>query len=151
MLALICGSDGGVVSGMRGLAGWLASMSPAARLTFARLDSLGVLLYGDAKNFSIAEKSAIMDRLGGDIAVAASFRWYDWEGRPFAALVTPDMRPMVTQRFADANRSDNQQLLVLALLDAAQRLDEGQLFFAAGHLVPAGELPRVREAALAFS
>jgi hypothetical protein len=118
VLALICGSDGGVVSGMRGLAGWLASMSPAARLTFARLDSLGVLLYGDAKNFSIAEKSAIMDRLGGDIAVAASFRWYEWEGRPFAALVTPDMRPVVTQRLADANRSDNQQLLVLALLDA---------------------------------
>lgn len=117
VLALICGSDGGVVSGMRGLAGWLASMSAAARLTFARLDSLGVLLYGDAKNFSIAHKSALMDRLGGDIAVSASFRWYEWEGRPFAALVTPEMRPVVTQRLADADRSENHQLLVLALLE----------------------------------
>ncbi|MBA3057492.1 MAG: hypothetical protein KJ614_18580 [Gammaproteobacteria bacterium] len=66
VLALICGSDGGVVSSMRGLAGWLASMAAAARIPIARLDSLGVLLYGDAKDFSITEKSALMERLGGD-------------------------------------------------------------------------------------
>ena len=117
VLALICGSDGGVVSGMRGLAGWLATMSPAVRLTFARLDSLGVLLYGDAKDFSIADKSALMDRLGGDIAVSATFRWYEWEGRPFAALVTPEMRPLVTQRLSSADLTENHQLLVLALLE----------------------------------
>lgn len=117
VLALICGSDGGVVSSMRGLAGWLASMSAATRLTFARLDSLGVLLYGDTKNFSIAEKSALMEQLGGDISVSTSFRWYEWEGRPFAALVTPEMHSIVSQRLADVDRSENHQLLVLALLE----------------------------------
>lgn len=115
--ALICGSDGGIISGMRGLAGWLASMSSAARATFAGLDSLGVLLYGDARNFSIAEKSALMDRLGGDIAVSASFRWFEWEGRPFSALVTSEMLSIVNQRMADTDRSENQQLLVLSLLE----------------------------------
>lgn len=117
VLALICGSDGGIVSGMRGLAGWLASMSAAARVTLSRLDSLGVLLYGDARNFSIADKSALMDRLGGDIAVSASFSWYEREGRPFAALVTPEMLPVVNQRLSDPDRSQNHQLLVLALLE----------------------------------
>ena len=117
VLALICGSDGGIVSSMRGLAGWLASMSAATRVTFARLDSLGVLLYGDAKNFSVAEKSALMEQLGGDISVSTSFRWYEWEGRPFVALVTPEMHSIVSQRLADADRSENHQLLVLALLE----------------------------------
>lgn len=51
VLALICGSDGGIVSSMRGLAGWLASMSAATRVTFARLDSLGVLLRGREEFF----------------------------------------------------------------------------------------------------
>jgi len=118
VLTLICGSDGGVVSSMRGLAGWLASMSASARITLARLDSLGVLLYGDAKDFSIAEKSALMERLGGDIAVSASFRWYEWKGRPFAALVTPEMHSVVSERIADTDRSENHQLLVFALLEA---------------------------------
>jgi hypothetical protein len=117
VLALIRGSDGGIVSSMRGLAGWLASMSVAARITIAQLDSLGVLLYGDAKDFSIAEKSALMERLGGDIAVSASFRWYKQEGRPFAALVTPEMLPVINQRLSDTDRSENHQLLVLALLE----------------------------------
>ncbi|MDF3086785.1 hypothetical protein, partial [Burkholderia sola] len=56
VLTLICGSDGGVVSSMRGLTGWLVSMSTLARTALVRLDSLGALLYGDAKDFSIAEK-----------------------------------------------------------------------------------------------
>ncbi|MBU3998721.1 MAG: hypothetical protein KKI03_14630 [Gammaproteobacteria bacterium] len=52
-----------------------------------------------------------------DIAGSASFRWYEWEGRPFAALVTPEMLPVVSQRLADADRPENHQLLVLALLE----------------------------------
>ncbi|MBR7946045.1 NACHT domain-containing protein [Burkholderia cenocepacia] len=116
VLTLICGSDGGVVSSMRGLTGWLVSMSTLARTALVRLDSLGALLYGDAKDFSIAEKSTLMERLGSDIAVSASFRWYEWEGR-FTALVTPEMRMIVAQRLADEDRSENHQMLVFALLE----------------------------------
>jgi len=115
--ALICGSDGGIVSSMRGLASWLASISAVARTTFLRLDSLGVLLYGDAKHFSIDEKTVLMEKLGGQIAESASFRWYEWEGLPFAALITSEMQPVVTQRMAESNRSKNHQFLLLALLE----------------------------------
>ncbi len=115
--ALICGMDGGIVSSMRGLASWLASMSPVARTTVIRLDPLGVLLYGDAKHFSIADKTVLMDKLGGQIAESASFRWYEWEGRPFAALITSDMQPVISLRMAESNRSENHQFLLVALLE----------------------------------
>src|SRR6185369_27378 len=150
VLALICGLDGGIVSSMRGLAGWLASMSAAARITICRLDSLGVLLYGDAKNFSIAEKSALMDRLGGDIAISASFRWYEWAGRPFAALVTTEMRPLVSERMADADRSETHQLLVLALLEGLLHAppDAGLKPLLLSMVRDASRWPFVRERAL---
>jgi hypothetical protein len=99
------------------LAGWLASISASARISFTRLDSLGVLIFGDAKNFSIADKSALLDQLGGDIAVSSSFFWHDQNGRPFSVLVTPEMCPVVGQRLADVDRTDAHQLLVLALLE----------------------------------
>lgn len=56
VLALICGTDGGIVSGMRGLGAWLASLSTDSRSTFTRLDPLGLLLYGDASTFSATRK-----------------------------------------------------------------------------------------------
>lgn len=150
VLALICGSDGGIVSSMRGLGGWLASMSSLARATLVRLDSLGVLLYGDAKDFSIAEKSALMKRLGGDIAVSASFRWYEWEGRPFTALVTPEMRAVVSQQLADVDLSENHQLLVSALLDGLLDApsDSGLVHLVLSIVRDASRWPAVRGRAL---
>ena len=117
VLAQVCGADGGIVSGMRGLVGWLASLSTDARPTLSRLDPLGVLLYGDASTFSIAEKVAVLDRLGEAIASSPSFRWHDWNGRPFSALVTPDMRAIALERLASSGRSDEHQIAVLTLLE----------------------------------
>lgn len=150
VLALICGSDGGIVSSMRGLSGWLASMSAAARGTFTRLDSLGVLLYGDARNFSVAEKSALMGRLGGDIAVSASFRWYERGGQPFAALVTPEMLPVVNLWVADADRTENHQLVVLALLEGLRHAlpDAGATHLLLSMVRDASRWPAVRGRAL---
>lgn len=117
VLALICGSDGGIVSSMRGLAGWLASLAAETRLTFIRLDSLCVLLYGDAKNFSISDKTALIEQLGSHVQDSPSFRWHEWNGLPFAALVTSEMRPLVSQRMAEPNYSDAHQLLLVLLLE----------------------------------
>jgi phage tail protein X len=117
VLAQICGADGGIVSGMRGLGGWLASLSTDARPTLSRLDPLGVLLYGDASTFSMAEKVAVLDRLGEAIASSPSFRWHDWDGRPFPALVTPDMRAIALERLASSDRSDEHQIAALTLLE----------------------------------
>lgn len=117
VLAQMCGSDGGVVSGMRGLGGWLASMSSDARPTLTRLDPLGLLLYGDATRFTVAEKLAVLDGLGAAIALSPSFRWHDWEGRPFPALVAPDMQPAVMERLTSADRSEERQVVTATLLE----------------------------------
>lgn len=116
-LALICGSDGGVVTGMRGLNAWLASLSPAARMTCSRLDPLGVVLYGDARNFAVPEKLTLIDALGGGIATSPLFRWRDWDGKPFSALVTREMMPDIAERLASENRSEENQTVLLALLE----------------------------------
>lgn len=117
VLALICGTDGGIVSGMRGLGAWLASLSTDARPTLTRLDPLGLLLYGDAFSFSATEKVAVMEGLGEAIALSPSFRWHDWDGRPFPVLVTPDMRTARDERLASADRSDPHQVILLTLLE----------------------------------
>lgn len=120
VLALICGADGGVVSGMRGLNAWLASLSPTARLTCSRLDPLGVLLFGDARQFSVAEKSTLIDALGDGVASFPQIRWRDWHGKPFSLLVTSEMLPLVGQRLLSQDRSESHQTVVLALLDGLQ-------------------------------
>ena len=63
-----------------------------------RVDALGLLLYGDASRFTVAEKTLLLDGLGKAIAFSPSFRWHDWEGRPFPALVTPERRTIVNER-----------------------------------------------------
>ncbi len=68
-----------------------------------------MLLYGDASIFRAAEKVAVLDRFGETIASSPSFRWYDWAGRPFPALVTPDMRAITLERLAGRDHSDKQR------------------------------------------
>lgn len=120
VLSLICGSDGGVVSGMRGLSAWLTSLSPTARLVFSRLDPLGVLLYGDASSFSVPEKTTLIDALANGIASSPPFSWRDWGGKPFYALVSPEMLPVIVPRLAGTDRSDRNQTVLLALLEGLQ-------------------------------
>ncbi|MCY3837731.1 MAG: hypothetical protein OXH09_03620, partial [Gammaproteobacteria bacterium] len=52
VVALMAGPDGGIVTQLRGLAGWLAAHSPEVRLDFIERDPVGVGLYGDIKCFS---------------------------------------------------------------------------------------------------
>ena len=56
VLSLITGTDGIVVSELRGLSAWLAALSPAARSTVIERDPYGVGIYGDISGFSTHEK-----------------------------------------------------------------------------------------------
>ena len=70
VVALLTGFDGGIVSELRGLAAWWAAHDPEARPDIVERDPLGVVLYGDVKGFSVAEKEAVIDGLeyGGGIS-----------------------------------------------------------------------------------
>ena len=63
VLALISALDGGVVTAHRGLSGWLAAHSKAARASLIDRDPIGVGLYGDISTFSTEEKRALLRAL----------------------------------------------------------------------------------------
>ena len=65
VLALLAG-DGRTVSGLRGLAAWLAAHSQTARQDVIEHDPLGTVLYGDVKMFSVDEKRRLLDLLERD-------------------------------------------------------------------------------------
>ena len=91
VLALICGADGSIVTELRAFASWLAVFSPEFREIQIEDDPLGILLYGDAKNFPNAEKKRILSAIKDKGDSALGFNWRDWHWHSFEALATPDM------------------------------------------------------------
>lgn len=63
VVALVTAGDGGVVTAHRGLSGWLAAHSKAARLELIERDPIGVGLYGDIAGFSNEEKRPLLHAL----------------------------------------------------------------------------------------
>lgn len=91
VLALICGADGGVVTGLRGLHAWLAACTKIQRGRLIAADPVGVLLYGDAKGFPPSDKTKLLQALYRAPEQLSGVHWQDWGVRPFASLATPDM------------------------------------------------------------
>lgn len=120
VLALVTGSDGGVVSGLRGLNAWLAVHYLPSRGVLIDADPLGVVLYGDVKGFSSTNKRQLLDRLHGLAKHYPGFRGQDWGARPFGALSTPDMEPAFREILTSPSRDDAQQALVDCVLDALE-------------------------------
>lgn len=56
LLALMVAADGGLVSGLRGLHAWLAAQERENRIECIERDPMGIILYGDARDFSEEEK-----------------------------------------------------------------------------------------------
>ena len=63
VLALIAGSDGSVVSELRGLSAWLAVHTQIARQQLIERDPTGVALYGDIQAFSHEEQHMLFHAL----------------------------------------------------------------------------------------
>lgn len=118
VLALMTGQDGGVVADLRGLSAWLSVYSGTGRAALIERDPLGVVLYGDAKQFSIADKQLILDAL---YVEAHNFPWFrseDWSPEPFGALGTADMASIFRKILASPSRDDASQALLDCVLDA---------------------------------
>ncbi len=108
VLALITARDGGVVTAHRGLSGWLAAHSRAARQELLDRDPIGVGLYGDISGFAIDEKRALLQALireGGRLhevgyrSIAA-----------FAPLATPSLEGVFREKLTVRPRGDDDQL-----------------------------------------
>ena len=119
ILALITGEDGGLVSELRGLAAWLAAHNRTARSEIIKRDPQGMVLYGDVKQFSVAEKRQILTCLEQeaehdpwDIASNRELdpRWGD--------LATPDMENAFSDLLLDGTASDARQSILRTMLTA---------------------------------
>ena len=63
LLALLTGSDGVPPTSLRGLAAWLAALSPPLRSRLIAADPYAVAQYGDLEEFSLDERRGLLDEL----------------------------------------------------------------------------------------
>ena len=105
VVALMKGGDGTVVSEMRGLSAWLAAHCPDARADLIERDPIGVGLYGDIRNFSPAEKRALLKSLNREASRLDSV----WTSAAFGPIATPDLQPVLKEILQETNRNQDHQ------------------------------------------
>ncbi len=118
VLAMIASSDGGIVTDLRGLAAWLAVHCPRARSQLIERDPLGVVLYGDVKDFSIAEKTHILHCMRNEAQRYTGFRAEANSPHQFGALGSRNMLEVFRQKLTSPSRTDADQVLLYCILDA---------------------------------
>ena len=116
-LSLFVGFDGGFVSELRGLAAWLAALSPHCRLDIVDRDPLGTVLYGDISAFSPADKQHLLARLKRVITGNPwIIRTINIDSR-FADMVTDDLYRHIHEALIGHDRSTPRQAFVSVLLE----------------------------------
>ena len=103
VIALIVGEDGTVVTEMRGLSAWLAAYCKDARADLIERDPIGVVQYGDIREFSTDEKRALLEALNRE-ASRLDLLWRI--PAAFGSLATPDMEPELKAILTDSSREE---------------------------------------------
>ena len=94
LTALLIGSDGGVLTELRGLHAWLTSLCPEHAGSLIRRDPFGVVLYGDTANFTTEGKMLTVQSLRSLAERNPHFRSENWGWRPFGGLASPELEPL---------------------------------------------------------
>lgn len=118
ILALMTGGDGGVVTDLRGLAAWLSVHCLSGRHSLIERDPLGVVLYGDVRNFPVPDKLLVLAALKIEAQRYPWFRSEDWSSPPFGALGTMDMASAFRKILTSPSREEADQVLLDCVLDA---------------------------------
>ena len=118
VLALMSAGDGGIVADLRGLHAWLAVHCLSARSGLIERDPLGIVLYGDIRNFGVADKRRLLDALSHEANRYPWFRAQDWEAPPFGALAGADMSEDFRAILTDPARDEAHESLVDCVLEA---------------------------------
>lgn len=116
--ALITAADGGVVSDLRGLHAWLATLSPSLRPSLLDADPLGIVLYGDLRRFPAEDKRRMLAALGREAQRYPWFRSQDWNAPPFGALADRETSATLLDILSSPNRDDAQESLMDCALEA---------------------------------
>ena len=121
ILSLMVGEDGIVVSQLRGLSAWLATLSKPARDILIEIDPVGVGQYGDISSFAGSERISLLKSLKTQIRRVGNF----WQAAPaFEKLASEDMVRAIDEVLADSDRTDIHQEFVCFLLVIASRSGE---------------------------
>ena len=118
ILALMAGHDGVVVSGLRGLAAWLAAHSHSGRAEIAERDPLGTVLHGDVKGFSRGEKRRMLRGLERE---TEKDPWFPAAARAdprLGDLATPDMGAVFRELLTGPGRDTARQSFVSLLIES---------------------------------
>ena len=119
VLALMLGEDAGVVPELRGLHAWLAAIAAGnLRLELIDRDPLGVILNGDVRSFTRAEKRHVLDALFDEAKRNTNFRTQSRDSQAFGALATVDMAEDFRSLLRSADRSAAHLVLIDCVLDA---------------------------------
>ncbi len=123
ILALMTGEDGGMVPDLRGLAAWLSVHCRTGRPDLIERDPLGVVLYGDVRNFVVDDKRLVLNALKNEAQRYPWFRSQDWTSPPFGALGTADMESAFREILVSPSRTEADQALLDCVLDAIRHGD----------------------------
>jgi len=123
ILALITGEDGGMVPDLRGLSAWLAVHCRTGRPDLIERDPLGVVLYGDVRNFVVNDKRLVLNALKNEAQRYPWFRSRDWTSPPFGALGTADMESAFREILTSPSRTEADQALLDCVLDSIRHGD----------------------------
>lgn len=114
----LLGADGGVVAGLRGLFGWLALHCLSARTCLIDADPLTVIVYGDAKPMSGADKRRILAGLRREAECYPPFRQDGWmTAHLFGALADAELRDEFLSILQAPERDIASQVLADCVLD----------------------------------
>lgn len=110
--------DGGVVSDLRGLYAWLAVLCPSARKTLVEADPLGIVLYGDVRDFAADDKHCVLNALSRETRRYPWFRSQNWNASPFGALADHESGAHFREILESPDRSQAHESLVDCVLEA---------------------------------
>ena len=118
VISLMVGEDGVVVSELRGLSAWLATLSKPARDILIDIDPVGVGQYGDISSLARTERVSLLESLRAQIRRVGN----SWQAVPaFERLASEDMVTDIDEVLADSDRTDIHQDFVCFLLLIASR------------------------------
>lgn len=123
VMNLFMGRDERTVAGLRGLYGWLALHCQAARARLIEADPLTVVVYGDVKPMSLADKRKLLAGLRQEAEQHVVFRWETQSTTAFGALADAELTPEFIAALTSSKRDDASQSFVYCVLDILREGD----------------------------
>lgn len=120
-IALMTGFDGRVVAALRGVWAWFAAHCSVDRGALIDGDPLGTVLYGDVKQFSVADKRRLLEGVRGRSGELIDLPFDAWSSPRWADLATDDAAHLIWEIVSKAPHSEEGQGLALLLVDAPER------------------------------